>query len=258
MKKSIILSGIFFISAYICSAQELSKFQVELQGSDVVVHYALNSPNADGLYEIELYSSHNNFNAPVKMVSGDVGDEIRSGSDKKVVWTAAAELGSTFKDRLSVELRARYYVPFVKIIKPVDASSALQRGKVSGIAKLHRGKISNIEWSGGSSSTAIRIDLLKGGVRLQTLGTTANTGLYSWHIPSNTKIGNDYSLMLTDSRNAEDAVKTEVFSIRPKIATGIKIGAFLALSAIGATTYLLAPEKTTISEIPDPPLPRDN
>lgn len=244
MEKFTILLGILFFTSLISSAQNISNFEVELQGKNVVIHYALNSPNADGLYDVDLYSSHDNFNAPLKMVSGDIGDEIRSGTDKKIIWTAADELGNTYKDRLSVEIKARYYVPFVKIIKPADTK-----------AKLHRGKISNIEWSGGTSSTSIRIDLLKGGQRLQTLGTVSNTGLYSWHIPVKTKTGKDYSLLLTDSRNAQDVVKTGTFSIKPKISNGLKIGVFLA---IGVATYFLIPENIKINEILDPPLPGGN
>lgn len=237
MKKLIILLGILFSLQLLSSAQEVSNLQIELQGKEIVVHFSLNSPNADGLFEIGLYGSHDDFNTPLKMVSGDVGEGIRSGTTRKVIWAAANELGNDYKGRVSIELRARYYVPFVKIIKPVDAK-----------AKLHRGKVSNIEWSGGNSSTTIRIDLLKDGQRLRTLASVPNTGLYSWNISTKTKTGANYSLILTDSRNAQDAVKTGTFSIKPKISTGLKIGAFLA---IGVATYFLIPKPE--SDIPDPP-----
>ena len=234
-----LIVGVFFLPL-LGYSQEISNLQVELQENNIVVHYALTSPNVDGLYEIDLYSSHDNFNTPLSMVSGDVGGEIRSGTEKQIVWKAANELGNTYKGRVSVEIRARYYVPFVKIIKPAANHKA----------KLHRGKVSNIEWDGGNSSSSIRIDLLKSGQRIQTLTTIPNTGLYSWDIPTKTKTGSDYSLMLTDARNADDVVSTSLFSIKQKYPMALKIGAVLA---VGIATYFLIPDK--IVEIPDPPLP---
>lgn len=237
MKKLIILQWILTLTPTIGSAQDLTNLHIELQEKNVVVYYSLNSPNADGLFEIDLYSSHDDFTSPLKQVTGDVGEEIRSGSTKKVIWAAANELGNDYKGRISVELRARYYLPFVKIIKPIGAKT-----------KFHRGKVSNIEWSGGNSSNIIRIDLLKDGQRLRTLASVSNTGLYSWDIPIKTKTSTKYSLMLTDSRNPQDVVKTGAFSIKPKISAGLKIGVFLA---IGVTSYFLIPKGN--GDIPDPP-----
>ena len=118
--------------------------------------------------------------------------------------------------------------------------------------KFKRGKLYNIEWSGGGSND-VRIDLYSDNQRLQSITTAQNTGVYRWNVPSSLKPGKNYQLLLSDSRNSEDQVYSEAFSITHKIPNLVKGAAVIAL---GAAAYFLIPTKE--ESIPDPPGVPDN
>jgi len=224
------------------SAQSIENMKVQLNGSEIVVFFDLLSPNSNGFYSIDLYSSHDNYNMPLKIVGGDAGMDISPGNEKRITWKAKDEIGG-FEGRISLEIRARFYIPFVKIQSPGNNQM------------LRRGKITNVEWTEGSATDELRVELYKDRQRLQTISTTPNSGLFKWNIPGNLKTGKNYQIRLSDSRNQEEAVFTGEFRIGQKFPIGLKIGIGIA---VGAAVYFLIPKDTTeppvvLETIPDPP-----
>jgi hypothetical protein len=101
---------------------------IELAGRNVIVHYSLDDGGINGRqFLVQLYSSQDNFTTPLTRVSGDFGPEVTAGFDKKIVWDITKELGG-FNGNISLELRGRVYVPFVKI-NDIEEGQVFKRGK---------------------------------------------------------------------------------------------------------------------------------
>lgn len=78
----------FLLALAICAApalyaQTVAIKKVELAGEQVIVHYELEDSNPNNEYQINLYSSKDNYFAPLTKVSGDVGSEVKPGATKK-------------------------------------------------------------------------------------------------------------------------------------------------------------------------------
>jgi len=86
---------IYFL-AFPAIAQEVDITHVELQGSDVIIHYNLQDEDLNRRYSLHLYNSIDNYIQPIEKVSGDIGVDIAVGDNKKVVWHAMEELGEDF------------------------------------------------------------------------------------------------------------------------------------------------------------------
>jgi len=237
--KKLQLLPILLIVPLILPAQSLTNIKIQMAGDQIIINYDLESVNTDYNFSVDIYSSHNNYAEPLKQVSGDVGPDVKLGTGKKITWSAREELGD-IEAKIALEIRARFFIPFLTLLKPVQH------------AKWKRSKIYNIEWSGGASSD-IRIDLYENSQRMQTITTAQNTGVFRWNVPSALKPGKNYQLLLSDSRNEEDQVYSEAFSVTHKIPTLVKGAAVVAL---GAIIYFLIP--TSEESIPDPPAVPDN
>ena len=117
IKKVLIVTKIF-ISGLVQS-QGVENLKVQLSGGDIILHFDLASPSSQGFFEIEVFSSHDNFNAPLHHVSGDVGFEIRPGQSKRITWEVKEGIGN-YTGRLSLEIQSRFYIPFVTILTPTE------------------------------------------------------------------------------------------------------------------------------------------
>ncbi|MCX7638767.1 MAG: hypothetical protein N2044_13065, partial [Cyclobacteriaceae bacterium] len=95
MKNSIIsIFGFACVLACVSAsyAQTIAISWVEIAGTKIIVHYDLESANPNHEFTINLFSSKDNFSAPLTKVTGDVGNEIKPGKDKKIVWDVVSEL----------------------------------------------------------------------------------------------------------------------------------------------------------------------
>ena len=235
----VLLLPIFLIIPLLLPAQSIMNIKIQMAGDQIIINYDLESVNTDYNFSVDIYSTHDNYAEPLKQVTGDVGMDVKPGGNKKITWAAHEELGD-FEGKIALEIRARFYIPFIRLLKPVEH------------AKWKRGKLYNIEWSGGGSSD-IRIDLYKDSQRMQTVTTAQNTGVFRWNVPSAMKPGKNYQLLLSDSRNNEDQVYSGSFTVTHKVPTLLKGAAVIAL---GAAIYFLLPK--TEEPIPDPPAVPDN
>lgn len=245
MKKSalhISFIVLVFIYGFSVSAQTIAISWVEIAGSKIIVHYDLESANPNHEFTINLFSSKDNFSSPLTKVTGDVGNEIKPGKDKKIVWDVIAELGN-YRGDLELEVRGKLYTPFMKL-SGFDASK-----------KYKRGKTYPLVWTSGNMGGQIDVELYDGQTRVHSERGVPNTGKLEWVIPANVKPGSDYRLKFTDTRNREEVIFTKPFSIVPRTPTPVKLVAVLVTAGgIAAALTLLSGETGgTSGNLPGPP-----
>ena len=95
-----------FACAFLClKAQKVENVRASSSGEQIIIIYDLTGTKADQRFKVNLYSSHNNFASPVQQVTGEVGDNIAAGKNKRIAWSAKDEI-KDFKGSLTFEVRA--------------------------------------------------------------------------------------------------------------------------------------------------------
>lgn len=219
---------------------------IELAGQKVIVHYDLEDSNPNNEYSLGLYASRDNFSTALLRVTGDIGTEITPGTDKKVIWNVAEELGN-YKGRLSLELRGKVFTPIVK----------LQQFDID--KKYKRGKSYPLKWKPGNSNP-VNIELFKGGQRISGEVNHPNSGSSLLSIPSDAAKGDDYRLKITDTKNPDGIIYSGTFSVVPKIPMLLKV--LVPVALVGGAAAALSggsggnenPQQNA-TEIPLPGLP---
>ena len=226
-------------------AQTVIVKKVELAGDIIIVHYELDDGNPNNEYQLNLFSSKDNFATPLKKVKGDVGNEIKPGPDKKIEWNIREEMGG-FKGRLSLEVRGKIYSPFVK----------LQNFDVA--KKYKKGKSFNLTWKPGNTNP-INIELYKGNDRVGGETNHPNNGAYTMFVPGHAKPGKDYRLKISDAKNSSDVIYTGYFKVTPKVPIWMKIAPVLLVGGVvavllsgGDTSEKPPPESNALPTAPDP------
>ncbi len=199
-------------------AQKTLIKKVELAGEKIIVYYDLEDGNPNNLYQINLYSSNNNFASPLGKVSGDVGNDVKPGTGKKIVWNTLEDLGS-YKGKIALELRGKVHNPVVRLNNITVAS------------RFKRGKSHNITWKPGNIN-AIHIELRNGGERISSELNQPNNGSFSLFIPARASLGKNYTLKITDSRNGDDIVVSQPFRVTAKVPMLFKV---LPLAVVGGS-----------------------
>lgn len=228
------------ITPALCQLVQINK--VELAGEKIIVHYDLEDTTPGHEYLLNLYSSVDNYNAPLAKVTGDIGTEVKPGAEKKVEWAIRDEYGG-YKGKIALEIRGRVYVPFVK----------LTNFKVSGSYK--RGKSYPLQWKPGANNP-INVELYKGNLRVSGVSDLPNSGSFMLDIPAKAKTGGDYKLKISDTRNGDEVIWTSPFTVKNKVPLLLKI---LPVAAIGGAAAALGGsgggEPSGRDGILDPPLP---
>lgn len=229
-------------------AQQVIIRKVELAGEKIIVHYDLedNTPNRE--YELKLYSSKDNFASPLTKVAGDIGQEVKPGTGKKVEWNVLQEFGG-YKGKIALEIKGRVFSPFVKL-QGFDASRTYKRGKSY-----------NLAWKPGNANP-LNIELFNGGERLTGDMNQPNNGSFTLFIPPHSSKGNNYRIRFSDARNPEEVIYTGYFKVAHKVPVVLKV--LLPVAVVGAVFIFLpeggnTPEKPGEGDITDPPaLPTGN
>jgi hypothetical protein len=217
-------------------SQQISLDFIEFAGRNVIVHYTLDDgANSTRQFLLQLYSSQDNYSAPLTRVTGDVGSEVTAGINKKITWDITQELGAAYKGNISLEIRGRVYVPFVKI-------EGIEEKRV-----FKRGKNYPLNWTSGNLSGQVNIELFNAdGVRLWGENNVSNVGKFDWYLPGNIKKGSNYRLKFTNVRDRNDVVYSHQFTIKPKIPLFAKIAGVVIVGA--AVELLLATKKSPEAE----------
>jgi hypothetical protein len=196
--------------------------KIELGGDKIVVHYDLDDSDPNHFYRIQLFSSKDNFSYPLTKVSGDVGPDIRPGIGRKIEWKVFEEL-KDFTGRISLEIRGKVFVPFVRF----QASDLRHSYK--------RGKLLPLTWSAGNN-TPLHIELYRGSEKVHSELNVPNSGSYSLIVPAHARPGKHYRIKLTSSKTAEEFIYTDFFKIKRKVPLVVKI---LPVVAVGAAAAIV-------------------
>lgn len=222
MRRSTVIV-LMLLTGYTVGAQQVSVKKVEIAGQKIIVHYDLEDANPNNEYQIFLYSSQNSFATALTKVSGDVGNEVKPGHDRKIVWDVTNEIGP-YRGKLSLEVRGSLYAPFVKL-QHFDLDK-----------KYKRGKSYELLWK-PNSSNPINIELFKGEQRVDGVMNQPNNGSAVFEIPSKVKPGKDFRIRFTDTRSRDEIIYTGYFHVTPKIPMLIKV---LPILGIGGAAAFLA------------------
>ena len=231
--------------SFYASAQNVTIKKVELAGERVIIYFDLDDSNTNHEFLLNVFSSKDNFTAPLAKVKGDVGQEVKPGPNKKIEWNIMQEYGG-YKGKLALEIRGKVYVPFVKL-QNFDNTRNYKRGKSYSIPIK------------AGSTNPIHVELYKGSQRVSGEMNHPNNGAYTLSIPSNATKGDDYRLKITDSKSSEDVVYSPFFKVRPKLPLLVKL---LPVVVVGGAVAALGGGKGDgggsgggSSEISTPPLP---
>jgi hypothetical protein len=206
-------------------AQSFKIDRFERIGDDLIIYYNLADSINNRVYTINLYASNDNFINPLTKVEGDLGIEIKPGGNRKIIWHAKEELGSSFKGSVAIEVRGKLYVPFVKL----DAFEDYK--------KFKRKKNYKIVWTGGRGDQVLNFDLYRGNKKITTYPNIANVGNFNLRFDG-VRPGRNYSLKITDIKNKDDVVITEPFKIKRKTPLLLKV---LPVLGLGFALIQLAP-----------------
>ncbi len=221
-------------------AQDFKIKKLEQVGDKINLYYDLidSVENSKRTYSISLYASRDSYTSPLTKVTGDVGQIVRPGGNRKITWNAKEELGADFEGKVSLEVRGKEFIPFLKL----DGFNNKKAWK--------RGVKEDVTWGGGRANSLINFELYKDGKFVSAPHTSIATSLgkYSILIPKNTKPGGGYTFRIADSKNKEEYIFTEEFSVHRKIPLAAKA---LAFAGVGAAVYFLT-QGDTNNDIPDP------
>ena len=219
------------ISAF---SQKLENLKAIAQGDRIVITYDIKGTLAGDKCDIQIYSSHNNFSTQLKRVSGDVGNGLAPCNGKRIEWEAKAELGN-YQGELSFEIRA-----------DVKALFAFKNS----VTNTKRGKPLTVAWRGGLKSEEVKVTLLKEGVEQGSLATVNNNGDYQWTVPAKQKTGGGYQVRLV---NGKETITSDLFSIRHKVPTIVKIMPVVVIGAVVAVVSGSEGSGTKTSKLAEPP-----
>lgn len=239
MRKTFFLYLLLLTSTYVC-AQEFSIKTVELTADQVILHYDLIDTTKNRTYTIFVYTSRDNFLAPLNQLTGDAGLEVKPGLNRKITWNAKAELGSTFEGDVELEIRGRVYVPFIRFQGFEDVQ--VRKRNVPFLVK----------WSGGTRQNILNFQLYQGEKLVYTFPNVANANEYKVVLPNAVRPGKDYYFRIADSKNRDQVVITSKFDVKRKIPLIVKV---IPIIGVGALAYTLTSSKSA-SELgapPDPP-----
>lgn len=219
-------------------AQVFSIEKVERSGDNVILYYNLIDTLRNHAYTVNLYSSADNYTAPLQKVTGAVGLEVKPGVMQKIVWAAKEEMGSAFNGDIGLEVRGKIYIPFVKLDGFDDYK------------KFKRNKNYKVTWTGGRGSSVLNFDLYKGEKKVAAYPNIANVGHHNLKF-EHVKPGNNYKLKISDSKNKDDVVYSAPFKIRAKVPLLVKL---ISLGGIGYFISTLLGDPAN-DDIVDPPKP---
>lgn len=225
---------------YFASAQSFKITRLERLGGTVAIHYDLIDSIASRTYTVTIFSSKDNFTSPLEKVTGDTGLEVKPGPGRKVIWDATAELGSTFSGDVSLEVRAKVFIPFIRMDGFDD------------YRKFKRKKSYNITWSGGRGNNVLNFDLYHGDKKVATYPNIANVGHYKLTF-NGVRTGKNYRFKISDSKNKDDVIYTAPFAIRAKIPFLLKA---LPVVGVGYVIYMLSTRESGNDDIVEPPEPK--
>ena len=199
----IIAISLLVLTTAVCHAQQFQIMNLSQDNAGkVTLAFKINPKYAKERYTVQVFSSHDNYRAPLQYVTGDTGGDIE-GSNKtySVEWDAKKEL-VTYSGQIQLELRGEV------TYTPVHSEDMA--------LKVKRNKSSTLHWTGGNSRDQIKIDLMRHNVVQKQLASGSNSGRYNWTVDRDISKGTGYQLRLTNLGNQGETYETNPFTVRGK------------------------------------------
>lgn len=231
--KKLLLTGIFLLFLYHLSpGQKFENIVAHINNNIVTVSYDLVSPFGIGSYQVDIYSSHNNYSVPLTMVRGDVGSNISSGNRKTISWDIASELGQ-YDGTMNFELRGRNESRGSQ--QPADSYSKLSVVSPNAATKYKVGQSYRITWSGGNPNSHVDVDLYNKNDKrhIAKIGTNwPNNGSMAYTFPKTIKGSGKYYIKITDVNNPTQIDQTPYFKVNNPKTTIISWSTTITLLAL--------------------------
>jgi len=221
--------------------QSVDNIRASVVGEQVIVNYDLITSQQGQKFEVELYSSVNGYKSPLKSVTGDVGNNILPGKKKRIIWSPNEEL-ERFEGDVTFEVRAVVIIPPVVFRNPTDGTA------------FKRGRIYQIKWDGLNTNNKVDLQLIRNGVKTNTIGSVNGSSDYTWVVPEDSKPGSDYQIKLVLSNNQKTA-SSPVFKINRKIPLALKVAPVVVIGALVGILSSGGGGGESDSPPPDEPLP---
>ena len=222
---------------------------VERADGQVVVRiiYDLISDDPESTFNIEVFTSMDTYTFPLEYVTGEgAGPGTKPGKDLVIDWYPVKEQG-TVNQEVTFEIRARLEVP---VIDPAVAAAAAVAGlsfkRPESGAKFRPGTTESLQWEGGVPEDNFKLELIRNSVKQKDIGTTTNTGNYTWKIPQDVK-GKGFQIKLTDETNPSRSVLSGRFKVGK---TSFLVYALPIAIAGGAAAYFLTREGDPCADDP--------
>ena len=246
-----IIACCFFIGASLSlSAQKIENVRATTTDDQIIVTYDLIGATEGQEFRIQLYSSVDNFKSALIKVTGDIGNRIPSGTQRRIIWNSKEELNN-LKAEVILEVRGEALAPILpQVEKPVTSTASISPYSIRspGGIGVKRGKAVSVIWSGGAPDDNVSLELLKNDVPQQKLIAMKNSGNYQWTIPSKTKTGS-YKIKLV---GANGEATSSSFKIKPKVGLLVKL---LPVVGAGVLVAVLLGKDKGPSDLPEPPIP---
>jgi len=232
------LSLVFIVFGMHAHAQEFIIKTIELTPDQVILHYNLIDSTKNRTYTVYVYSSRDNFLAPLTKVSGDMGLEVKPGKNRRITWNSKEELGSLFVGDVELEVRGKVYIPFIRF----DGFNEVKSRK--------RAVPFLVKWSGGTQQNILNFQLYKNEKLVYTFPNVPNSHEYKLTIPSSVKPGDNYRLKVSDSKNKDQQMVSSGFNIKRKFPLLLKA---LPVIALGGAAFALAGGSSGSTDLSEPP-----
>ena len=231
----------FVFSFFVANAQKVSNVKATENSGKITINYDLQGLIEGEKYKVEIYSSADNYAEPLKYVSGDVGGNVVSGVNKKVLWDASIAL-QTFKGEIVFEIKA------------VQASPIEFTNRFSESYKVK--KSINVKYTGfiANEQSYFLLYNSKDSLKLSPAPSAKNESILV--LPKTTKKGT-YQLKLVNPVDKQVAISPEIRIKKGKLA--VKIIVPLVILG-GAGAYFLlnggeTPASTENKVLPSAPQP---
>jgi hypothetical protein len=218
----------FFLICFPLFSQKIDNVRREIQDGEVIIHYDLLGADTSQVFEVRLYSIIENYKQRLYRGEGDIGRDIKAGTNKRIIWNNKEELTSYRVKDMDFELEITI------IYSPIIFKSPISN------AQYKRGNPVRIDWIGGENFEKLRVELFQNNVKIRNLGSITNRGSHVWKIPNNLSPDAGYQIKLTRESKSDDGTFTPKFAVTRRIPTYIKLIPAAAVGVAGLTYLIIS------------------
>lgn len=210
MNRILLIVSIIWASVVNAQQVQISYITQNAEDKSILVEYSLSSNVKGTIYQVEVYSSIDNYILPLKGVYGDIGFNVEEGQ-RQFKWNYYEDI-EEFKGEISFKIKAvEQYVPVLWLATSIPN---VQKRK----------KSYELEWKGGFKKDLLSIQLMKGDSVCYSLDSITNNGLYKLKIPKEIKKGLGYSYTIYPMSQKEKKTPTKEFTIKSKTPVLVSVG----------------------------------